>query len=207
MTILLISFILLLLLKVPIAFSLLISSLLFFITNNLSPMSAVQELVSSVNAFSLLAIPGFILAGNIMNGGGITERIFDFANKLVGSIRGGLGHANIMASVIFSGMSGAAVADAAGLGAVEINAMRKEKYDDRFTMAITGASSLIGPIIPPSIPAVIFGVSAGVSIGKLFIAGIIPGIIMAIVLFIMVYIYATRNKDKFPETKKFNLRE
>jgi len=135
-----------------------------------------------------------------MNSGGITRRIFDFANKAVGHITGGLGHANILASVIFSGMSGTAIADAGGLGAIELKAMKEAGYDEDFSLAITGASSIIGPIIPPSVPAVVFGVIAGVSIGKLFIAGIIPGIIMAFAMGIFVYVESKRKN--YPKTKK-----
>jgi tripartite ATP-independent transporter DctM subunit len=127
-----------------------------------------------------------------MNTAGITGRIFNFALALVGWLRGGLGHVNIGASVIFAGMSGAAVADAGGLGAIEIKAMRDAGYDDDFAVGITAASSTIGPIIPPSLPMVIYGVVAGVSIGQLFAAGFIPGVIMALSLMALVAIIAYR---------------
>ncbi len=132
-------------------------------------------MINGVDSFPLLAVPFFILAGNLMNTAGITERIFNFALSLVGWMRGGLGHVNVGASVIFAGMSGAAVADAGGLGAIEIKAMRDAKYDAGFAVGITAASSTIGPIIPPSLPMVIYGVVAGASIGQLFAAGFIPG--------------------------------
>lgn len=138
-----------------------------------------QKLAQSVNSFPLLAAPLFILMGNIMNSAGITDRIFGFATACVGWVRGGLCHANILASVIFAGMSGSAVADAGGVGSLEIRAMKQAGYDPETSAAITAASATIGPIIPPSLPMVIYGVSADVSIGGLFLAGIIPGLIMA----------------------------
>ena len=147
---------------------------------------------SSTTAFTLLAIPFFILAGNLMNTGGITIRIFRFALALVGHLRGGLGHVNVVASMIFSGMSGAAVADAAGLGLVEMEAMTKGGYDRRFSAAITAASSTIGPVVPPSIAFVIYGSITGVSVGKLFLAGCTPGVLMGIALMVAVYFVSRR---------------
>jgi len=151
-----------------------------------------QKLAQSVNSFPLLAAPLFILMGQIMNSGGITDRIFAFATACVGWVRGGLCHANILASVIFAGMSGSAVADAGGVGSLEIRAMVKEGYDPATAAAITAASATIGPIIPPSLPMVIYGVSADVSIGALFLAGVIPGLLMAGALSAMVTVVATR---------------
>jgi len=205
-TVLLVSFFLLIIIRVPISFALLISSLLYLTGAGISPIVAVQRMAMGIgDSFPLMAVPFFILAGNIMNSGGITRRIFDFANKVVGHITGGLGHANILASVIFSGMSGTAIADAGGLGAIELKAMKDAGYDEDFSLAITGASSIIGPIIPPSVPAVVFGVIAGVSIGKLFVAGIIPGIIMAFAMGIFVYVESKRKN--YPKTKKATFRE
>ena len=137
-------------------------------------------------------MPFFILAGNLMNTAGITNRIYDFAKALVGWMRGGLGQVNIGGSVIFAGMSGTAVADAGGLGTIEIKAMRDHGYDLDFAVGITAASSTIGPIIPPSLPMVIYGVMAGASIGQLFAAGFVPGLLMAVALMIMVAWYARR---------------
>jgi tripartite ATP-independent transporter DctM subunit len=145
-----------------------------------------QKVAMAANSFPLLAAPLFILMGNVMNSAGITHRIFDFASALVGWMRGGLAQANIVGSVIFAGMSGSAVADAAGLGTVEIEAMKKEGYDAETAGAITAASATIGPIIPPSLPMIVYGVAAETSIGALFIAGIIPGLLMAGALMIMV---------------------
>jgi tripartite ATP-independent transporter DctM subunit len=151
-----------------------------------------QKLAQSINSFPLLAAPLFILMGNIMNSAGITDRIFSFATACVGWVRGGLCHANILASIIFAGMSGSAVADAGGVGSLEIRAMKKEGYDAETAAAITAASATIGPIIPPSLPMVIYGVSADVSIGGLFLAGVIPGLLMAGALSALVTVVATR---------------
>ena len=151
-----------------------------------------QKIAQSANSFPLLAAPLFILMGNIMNSAGITERIFDFARACVGWLRGGLCHANILASVIFAGMSGSAVADAGGVGTLEIKAMKDEGYDAETAAAITAASATIGPIIPPSLPLLIYGVSADVSIGGLFLAGVIPGLLMAGSLMLMVTEVARR---------------
>ena len=122
-----------------------------------------------------------------MNSAGITRRIFSFAEHLVGHLTGGLGHANVLASIIFSGMSGSAAADVGGLGAIELQAMKEAGYDEDFSLAVTGGSSIIGPIIPPSIPAVVFGVASGVSIGRLFVGGIVPGFLMAGAMSILIY--------------------
>lgn len=164
-----------------------------------------QKIVSGTSNFTLLAIPFFLLAGKLMNLGSITQRIFRFCNALVGWIPGGLGHANILASIVFAGMSGSAVADAAGLGTIEIAAMKDEGYDVDFAAAITAASSTIGPIIPPSIPLVMFGVAGSVSIAKLLVAGIIPGLLMGLALGVMVYYYAKRRK--YPRLPFPGLRE
>ena len=176
----------------PIAFCLLCSGTIYFMTNHMALIMVVQRLTEGANTFTLLAVPGFILAGNLMNSGEVTDRIFDFCGKLVGHITGGLGHANILASVVFAGMSGAAIADAGGLGAIELKAMHDAGYDDDFSLAVTGASSLVGPIIPPSVPAVVYGTVASVSIGRLFMAGAVPGAIMAIAMCAMVYIISKK---------------
>ena len=155
------------------------------------PLMAQRMYVASTG-FTLLAIPFFILAGNLMNYGGITERVFAFARALVGHMRGGLGHVNVVASMLFSGMSGAAVADAAGLGLVEMKAMTQNGYDREFSAAVTAASSTIGPVVPPSIAFVVYGSMTGVSIIKLFLAGFVPGILMGISMMIAVYFIARR---------------
>lgn len=164
-----------------------------------------QRMYSATTSFTLLAIPFFILAGNLMNTGGVTERIFRFAAALVGHIRGGLGQVNVFASLIFSGMSGAAVADAAGLGQVEFKSMRDRGYDERFSAAITAASSTIGPVFPPSIPFVIFASLTGTSVVKLFLAGVVPGVLMAVAL--MAAVYAVAVIRKFPHEMRASYRE
>ncbi|UCD80819.1 MAG: TRAP transporter large permease [Desulfobacterales bacterium] len=150
------------------------------------------KMMHGVNSFPLLAVPFFILAANVMNKGSITPRIFNFANSLVGHLRGGLGHVNVLASMIFAGMSGTAVADAAGLGALEIRAMRDQGYPLSYSTGITGASSVIGPIIPPSVAMVIYGWLSDVSVGALFIGGLIPGVLLGLALMIMTFVLSYR---------------
>jgi len=158
-----------------------------------------QKVAMAANSFPLLAAPLFILMGNVMNSAGISYRIFDFAKAVVGWMRGGLCHANIVGSVIFAGMSGSAVADAAGLGTVEIEMMKKEGYDAETAGAITAASATIGPIIPPSLPMIVYGVAAETSIGALFLAGVVPGLLMAVALMTMVrYLAIRRNMPRHP---------
>jgi tripartite ATP-independent transporter DctM subunit len=146
-----------------------------------------HRMAGGIDSFPLLAVPFFILAGNLMNSAGITNRIYDFAVALAGWMRGGLAHVNIIGSVIFAGMSGTAIADAAGLGTIEIKAMKDHGYDTEFSVGVTAASATLGPIIPPSLPFVIYGMMANVSIGALFLGGIIPGAVMTI--FMMLYVY------------------
>ncbi|MCF6097129.1 TRAP transporter large permease [Thermovorax subterraneus] len=164
-----------------------------------------QRIIYGVNNFTLLAIPFFLLAGKLMNTGGITKRIFKFANTIIGYLPGGLGHANIVVSIIFAGMSGSAVADAAGLGTIEVQAMLDEGYDREFSAAVTAASSTIGPIIPPSIPMVMYGVMGDVSIAALLVAGIVPGLLMGLCMMIMVYYYAIKRgypRRPFPKIRE-----
>lgn len=184
-----------LILGAPVAVALGLSGLAAFFleqgTRMNVPMIA-QRMMYGINNFLLLAIPLFILAARLMNTSGVTTRLFNFATTVVGFMPGGLGHANCVASLIFAGMSGAAVADAAGLGQVELKAMDEAGYDREFSVAITGASSTIGPIFPPSIPMVIFGLVAGVSVGRLFLGGVIPGVLMTGALMVMVWMYAKK---------------
>jgi len=150
------------------------------------------KIMGTLNSFPLLAIPLFILAANLLNRGSATTRIFDFANVLVGFIRGGLGHVNVVASMIFAGMSGTASADAAGLGALEIRAMREKGYPLPYSTGITAASSVIGPIIPPSVAMLVYGWQADVSVGALFLGGFVPGLLMALLLMVTTWIMSYR---------------
>src|SRR5512145_1241981 len=171
----------------PIAIAMALAALLYiWISGTIPPLTVVHRMVGGVDSFPLLAVPFFILAGNLMNSAGITNRIYNFALALVGWLKGGLGHVNIVGSVIFAGMSGTAIADAAGLGTIEIKAMRDHGYSVDFAVGVTGASSTVGPIIPPSLPFVIYGVMANASIGKLFAAGLIPGLLMGLLMMLTV---------------------
>ncbi|MEZ5480510.1 MAG: TRAP transporter large permease, partial [Thiolinea sp.] len=155
-----------------------------------------QKMYAGMDVFVLLCIPGFILAGNLMNSGGITERIIRFANALVGWIRGGLGLTNVAGSMLFGGISGTAVADAASIGGMMIPGMKKAGYPADFSAAVTAASSTVGPIIPPSVPMIIVGSLSGISVGKMFLAGAIPGILMGLAMMVTVYLIAV--KQQFP---------
>ncbi|KUP91509.1 TRAP transporter large permease [Tritonibacter horizontis] len=181
---------LLLIIGAPVAVALGTASLFFIATSGMPDVVVLHNMVNGINSFPLIAVPFFILAGHLMNSSGITTKIFAFARATVGWMYGGLGHVNVGASVIFAGMSGAAVADAGGLGNIEIKAMREAGYDSDFSVGITAASSTIGPIIPPSLPLVVYGVIANASIGQLFAAGLVPGLIMAMSLMIMVAVYS-----------------
>src|SRR6188472_1104715 len=179
----------------PVAIAMAGASLVYvLLTGNLPPFVVIHRMVSGIDSFPLLAVPFFILAGNLMNNAGITTRIYNFALALVGWMKGGLGHVNIIGSVIFAGMSGTAIADAAGLGTIEIKAMRDKGYDLGFSVGVTAASATLGPIIPPSLPFVIYATMANVSVGQLFLAGIVPGVVMAILMMITVAYFAHKYK-------------
>jgi len=176
---------------VPVAIAMAGSALVYILlTGDIPPFVVVHRMISGIDSFPLLAVPFFILAGNLMNNAGITNRIYDFALALVGWLKGGLGHVNIIGSVVFAGMSGTAIADAAGLGTIEIKAMRDKGYDIGFSVGVTAASATLGPIIPPSLPFVIYGMMANVSVGQLFLAGIVPGVVMALLMMLTVGYYA-----------------
>ncbi|MBL8361452.1 MAG: TRAP transporter large permease, partial [Rubrivivax sp.] len=155
--------------------------------------AVVHRMIGGIDSFPLLAVPFFILAGNLMNNAGITNRIYNFALALVGWLKGGLGHVNVLGSVIFAGMSGTAIADAAGLGTIEIKAMKDHGYETEFAVGVTAASATLGPIIPPSLPFVIYAMMANVSVGALFLAGILPGILMALLMMATVAYFAHKN--------------
>ena len=178
---------------VPVAIAMAGSALVYILlTGDLPPMVVIHRMISGIDTFPLLAVPFFILAGNLMNNAGITNRIYDFALALVGWMKGGLGHVNVIGSVIFAGMSGTAIADAAGLGTIEIKAMRDKGYPLGFSVGVTAASATLGPIIPPSLPFVIYGMMANVSVGQLFVAGILPGGVMATLMMLTVAYYARK---------------
>jgi tripartite ATP-independent transporter DctM subunit len=185
----------------PVAFALGVTAAAYLVANGFPLTLAVQEAALSLNSFTMLAIPLFMLAGMVMNAGRITDRIFDFANMAVGRIPGGLGHVNVIASLIFAGMSGSVLADVAGLGSMEIKAMRDKGYDIDFSVGITLASSAIGPILPPSVPMVMFGVIAEVSITGLFLGGVLPGVLIAIAL--MVYVFWIGKRRHYYRTQRY----
>jgi TRAP-type C4-dicarboxylate transport system permease large subunit len=178
----------------PVAMAMAGASLVYlFWTQSSPPFVVIHRMVSGIDSFPLLAVPFFILAGNLMNNAGITNRIYNFALALVGWLKGGLGHVNVLGSVIFAGMSGTAIADAAGLGTIEIKAMKDHGYSTEFSVGVTAASATLGPIIPPSLPFVIYGMMANVSVGALFLAGILPGALMAVLMMLTVAYYAHKN--------------
>ncbi len=188
------TFLALMVFGVPVAVSMAAASLLFIVVSGSAPdLVLAQRMIAGIESFPLLAVPFFILAGNLMNIAGITGRIYNFAVALVGWMRGGLGHVNIVGSVVFSGMSGTAIADAAGLGSIEIKAMKDHGYATEFAVGVTAASATLGPIIPPSLPFVIYGMMANVSIGALFLAGLLPGVFLTILMMLTVAYFARKN--------------
>jgi tripartite ATP-independent transporter DctM subunit len=202
--ILIVVFVLLLLLGIPAAFSMGISAIVYFIIERgitEIPYDIIaSNIVTGINSFQLLVIPLFLLLGSVMNASKTGDRIFAFANSVVGHFRGGLGIVNVLVSMLFAGMSGSGSADAAGLGQLEIKAMRDKGYPDDFAVGVTAGSSLIGPIIPPSIPAVLFAIMAGVSVTDVLLAGLIPGILLGIAMIILLLIMVPNNYQR--ESKK-----
>ncbi|MEN3149184.1 TRAP transporter large permease [Neorhizobium sp. IRAMC:178] len=187
------SFLALLIIGSPVAVSMAVASLLYLVIYGVAPdIIAAQRMIAGVESFPLIAVPFFILAGNLMNIAGVTGRIYRFALSLVGWMKGGLAQVNIIGSVVFSGMSGTALADAAGIGTIEIKAMKDHGYPVEAAVGVTAASATLGPIFPPSLPFVIYGMMANASIGALFMAGIIPGIVMTLLMMLTVYIFAKR---------------
>ena len=178
----------------PVAMAMAAASLIYLLfVPSSPPFVVIHRMVSGIDSFPLLAVPFFILAGNLMNTAGITHRIYSYALALVGWLKGGLGHVNVVGSVVFAGMSGTAIADAAGLGTIEIKAMTDHGYDPEFAVGVTAASATLGPIIPPSLPFVIYGMMANVSVGALFLAGIMPGLVMALLMMLTVAYFAHKN--------------
>ena len=198
-------FLILLFINVPVGIAIGLSSVatLYFFSD--VPLNTViTRMYSGVDSFTLLSIPFFILAGELMNESGITDKIVSFAKSLVGHIKGGLAHVTVVTSMLFSGISGSATADASAVGSVLIPAMKKDGIDSEFAVAVTASSSAIGPIIPPSILMIIYGSVANVSIAKLFLGGILPGILIGLSLMIVVYYYA--NKRNYKAEKRANLK-
>ena len=192
----------LIMLGVHVGYALITASLFFFTISgslNLVPF-ALEQMFNGVNSQTLLAVPFFVLAGNLMNGGGVTTRIFDFAASMIGHLKGGLAHVNVLASLIFSGMSGSALADAGGLGQLEIKSMKDAGFDEGFAGGITAASCIIGPLVPPSTPLIIYAVLANQSVEKLFMAGFLPGLLTTVALMLMcAYLAHKRNYPSEPK--------
>ena len=199
-------FIVFMLLRVPVSMAIGLSVILSMLAGGYDIRSIPQIMSQTAQSFELMAVPFFILAANFMNALGMTQRIFDFAASVVGFIRGGLGHVNVLASMIFAGISGAAVADAAGLGSIEMRAMRNAGYDLGFSASITISSSTIGPIIPPSIMMVIYAITADVSIARMFVAGLVPGVLIGLILMVMIYLMVKAGYRKCPPPVPFSLR-
>ena len=200
----LVVFVLIFVLRIPIPMGMMTACVFYFLVSGESPkMVAQQTLKTFYTNYTIIAVPLFIFAANVMNSGKVTEKVFGFAMGFVGRFKGGLGHVNVLASLVFSGMTGSAIADASGLGKMEIDAMRAEGYDDGFSCAITAASATIGPIFPPSIPMVIYSMLSGASVGALFMGGMVPGVLLAIAL--MIYIMIIAHKRNYPVSEKVNL--
>ncbi len=202
----LLMFILMFILRMPIPMGMMTACVFYFLTNGSiadTKMVAQQTLKTFYTNYTIIAVPLFIFAANVMNSGQVTDKVFGFAKGFVGRFKGGLGHVNVLASLVFSGMTGSAIADASGLGKMEIDAMRAEGYDDGFSCAITAASATIGPIFPPSIPMVIYSMLSGASVGALFMGGMVPGVLLALALMVYVAIFA--NKRNYPRSEKVSL--
>ena len=186
-------FAILIIVRVPVAFALGLACVpVFFISDRLTPSLLFDQMFKSYNSFVLLAVPFFLLAANLMNAAGITQRLINLSRVTVGHLPGGLGHVNVLVSMLFAGISGSSTADAAGIGSLLIPQMKKEGYDVRFAVALTACSSVMGVIIPPSILMVVWGGLMSVSIGGLFLAGVLPGLLIALSMMTIVYVYAVR---------------
>jgi tripartite ATP-independent transporter DctM subunit len=192
-------------LGLPVFASMGVTCLIYAFLFHIPLMVLAQSCVAGLGSYDLLALPFFLLAGHLMNVGGMTARLLDFSTALIGHVRGGLSHVNIIAAMVFSGVSGSAVADASAIGSVLIPAMKKQGYSPSYAAAVTAASSSIGPIIPPSIPLVIFGLLTGASIGKLFLGGAVPGIMMGVYLLLASFIISRRRG--YPANPKASLKQ
>ncbi len=202
----LIGFTLIFIIRIPIALGMITTSIFYMLVKGLDIGLVANQVLSNLfSKYILMAVPLFIFTAKIMNTGKVTEMVFSFANALVGRFKGGMGHVNVVASIIFSGMTGSAVADASGLGIMEIQAMKDHGYDDGFSCAITAASATIGPIFPPSIPMVFYAMLSGASIGSLFLGGMLPGLLIGFAL--MLYIAIIANKRNYPRGVSYKFKE
>lgn len=201
----LIVFALVFVLRMPIPMGLMVACIFYFmVSGDPVKMVAQQTLKTFYTNYTIIAVPLFVFAANVMNSGKVTDKVFGFAKGFVGRFKGGLGHVNVMASLVFSGMTGSAIADASGLGKMEIDSMRAEGYDDGFSCAITAASATIGPVFPPSIPMVIYSMLSGASVGALFMGGMVPGVLLAVAL--MLYVAYIAHKRNYPRSEKVGFR-
>lgn len=203
-TLMIIAFLITFVLGVPLALVLGITGFVCILAMGVPLQVVTQRMFTGIDSFPLMAVPFFILAGELMNRGGTTVRIIRFANSLVGHIKGGLAHSNVVANMFFAGISGSAVADASAIGSILIPAMEKSGYEKDFSAALTAAAATIGPIIPPSIIMVIYGVSVGVSIGGLFAAGFIPGVMLGLAM--MFVIFLESKSRNYPTVGTFSLK-
>lgn len=193
-------------LGLPIAFDLIAAAVVYLLVSGMDIGIVAEQICQSMfNNYTILAVPMFVLMANLMNGGAVSNKLFDFCKAMVGRRKGALAYVNILVSLIFSGMSGSAVADASGIGLIEIETMKEDGYDPEFSAAITSATSTVGPIIPPSIPMVIYATLSGTSVGALFLAGIVPGVILCAAL--AIYVAIISKKRNYPAGKKYTVKE
>ena len=201
------SFVLLMFLKMPISFAMAISSLIGLLVAGIPLTTIPQWMAHGIHSYTLMAIPFFIFAGGVLNAAGLTTRIFDFANVFVSRLKGGLAHANVLASMIFAGISGSMVGDIAALGPIEMKAMTEKGYEKNFSAAVCVSSAVLGPIIPPSIILIIYAISARVSIAKVFLAGVVPGILIAAIMMSWIYYAAETGRAVCPPAEKLTRKQ
>lgn len=193
--------------RMPISFSMMVAPIVYFLVANPNRLNSLYTVITGnmIAGFTMLAAPLFVFMANVLNESEITDKMFNFCNGLLGRMKGGTAQVNVLISLIFSGMTGSAIADASGIGLMEIQQMKKEGYDAEFSCAITAASATIGPIFPPSIPMVIYGMLSGASVGKLFMGGMVPGVLLAVLL--MVYVFFISHKRSYPSGVIMSLRQ
>lgn len=193
--------------RMPISFSMMVAPIVYFLVANPNRLNSLYTVITGnmIAGFTMLAAPLFVFMANVLNESEITDKMFNFCNGLLGRMKGGTAQVNVLISLIFSGMTGSAIADASGIGLMEIQQMKKEGYDAEFSCAITAASATIGPIFPPSIPMVIYGMLSGASVGKLFMGGMVPGVLLAALL--MVYVFFISHKRSYPSGVIMSLRQ